>query len=72
MPEGKSILNELFLLSPSSNILSHPVFFWTFIELSDRNDSSEGRALHDVHLTCGTLQKNSSHAIPRWKYTEAS
>lgn len=65
MPERKSILNELFLLSPGSNILSHTVFFWTFIELSDRNDSREGNEFHDVHLTCGTVQKNSSHAVPR-------
>ena len=67
MPEGKSIWNELFWLSPGSNILSHTVFFWTFNELSDRNDSREGRALPDVHLTCGTVQKNSSCAVPRWK-----
>lgn len=65
MPERKSILNELFLLSPSFNILSHTVFLWTFIELGNRNDSREESAFHDMHLTCGTVKNNSSHARTR-------
>jgi hypothetical protein len=65
MPERKSILNELFLLSHGSNILSHTVFWGTFIELSDRNVRREERGFHDMHLACGTTQKNSSRAITR-------
>jgi hypothetical protein len=57
IPERKSILNELSLRSHCSNILSHAVFLWTFIELSDRNGSREESEFHDMHLTCGTAQK---------------